>query len=112
MKTNKQKLKSLLLKIQKTIQPPKIQKISDYVQEVMILQDGPSAGLPFIPFEFQKEPMDIAQERSTKKIVIQACSQLLKTQVMTAIAINTMANDPKNFAFASSSADDIKKFKT
>ena len=78
----------------------------------MVLQDGPSAGLPFIPFEFQKEPMDVAQERSTKKVVIQACSQLLKTQVMTAIAINTMANDPKNFAFASSSADDIKKFKT
>jgi len=78
----------------------------------MVLQDGPSAGLPFVPFGFQKEPMDIAQERSTKKIVIQACSQLLKTQVMTAIAINTMANDPKNFAFASSSADDIKKFKT
>lgn len=55
--------------------------------------------------------MDIAQSRSTKKIVIQACSQLLKTQVMTAIAFNKMANDPANFAFASSSADEIKKFR-
>jgi phage terminase large subunit GpA-like protein len=56
--------------------------------------------------------MDIAQDRKTRKIVIQACSQLLKTQVMTSIALNTMANDPKSFGFASSSADDIKKFRT
>lgn len=68
-------------------------------------------GLDFVPFAFQCEPMDIAQERSTKKVVIQACSQLLKTQVMTAIAMNKMANDPANFAFASSSADEIKKFR-
>lgn len=68
-------------------------------------------GLDFIPFAFQCEPMDIAQARSTKKIVIQACSQLLKTQVMTSIAMNKMANDPANIGFASSSADEIKKFK-
>ena len=65
-----------------------------------------------MPFSFQKEPMDMAQERGTRKIVIQACNQLLKTQVMTAIACNSMANDPKNLAFATSSADDIKKFRT
>lgn len=68
-------------------------------------------GLDFVPFSFQQEPMDVAQHRSTKKIVIQACSQLLKTQVMTAISFNIMANDPTNFAFASSSADEIKKFR-
>lgn len=77
----------------------------------MKLIDGPGMGLDFVPFAFQCEPMDIAQDRSTKKIVIQACSQLLKTQVMTAIAMNMMANDPANFAFASSSADEIKKFR-
>ena len=77
----------------------------------MKLIDGPGMGLDFVPFAFQCEPMDVAQERSTKKIVIQACSQLLKTQVMTAIAMNKMANDPANFAFASSSADEIKKFR-
>lgn len=77
----------------------------------MKLIDGPGMGLDFIPFAFQCEPMDIAQARSTKKIVIQACSQLLKTQVMTSIAMNKMANDPANIGFASSSADEIKKFK-
>ena len=77
----------------------------------MKLIDGPGMGLDFVPFAFQCEPMDIAQARSTKKVVIQACSQLLKTQVMTAIAMNKMANDPANFAFASSSADEIKKFR-
>lgn len=77
----------------------------------MKLVDGPAMSLDFVPFNFQCLPMDIAQERSTKKIVIQACSQLLKTQVMTAIAMNKMANDPANFAFASSSADEIKKFR-
>lgn len=96
----------------KTIQPPKIQKTSEWISTGIVkLIDGPSMGLDFIPFSFQKEPMDIAQERSTRKIVIQACSQLLKTQVMTAIAFNTMANNPTNFAFASSSADEIKKFR-
>lgn len=68
-------------------------------------------GMDYTPFAFQREIMDIAQERSTRKIVIQACSQLLKTQCMTAIAFNIMANDPASFAFASSSADDIKKFR-
>ena len=77
----------------------------------MKLVDGPSMSMDFVPFSFQREPMDIAQERSTRKIVIQACSQLLKTQVMTAIAVNKMANAPANFAFASSSEDDIKKFR-
>lgn len=77
----------------------------------MKLIDGPGMGLDYVPWNFQCLPMDIAQDRSTKKIVIQACSQLLKTQVMTAIALNKMANDPANFSFASSSEDDIKKFK-
>ncbi|NIG74203.1 terminase [Klebsiella sp. Ap-873] len=109
---NRTKLTTLLQKVLPTIQPPKIQKTSEWIsQGVVKLVDGPSMGLDFIPFAFQREPMDVAQYRSTKKIVIQACSQLLKTQVMTAIAFNKMANDPANFAFASSSADEIKKFR-
>ncbi|EFM4660395.1 TPA: phage terminase large subunit family protein [Escherichia coli] len=56
--------------------------------------------------------MDIAQERSTKKIVLQSCSQLLKTTVLQSIAFNIMANDPVSFGFASSSGSEIKKFKT
>lgn len=89
------------------------QKTSDWIKTsgAMKLIDGPGMGLDYIPWNFQCEPMDVAQDRSTKKIVIQACSQLLKTQVMTAIAMNKMYNDPANFAFASSSEDDIKKFK-
>lgn len=87
-------------------------KTSEWVSSgVMKLVDGPGMGLDFKPFAFQCEPMDIAQDRKTRKVVIQACSQLLKTQVMTAIAMNKMHNDPSNFAFASSSEDDIKKFK-
>lgn len=74
----------------------------------MKLIDGHGMGLDYVPWNFQCEPMDVAQDRSTKKVVIQACSQLLKTQVMTAIAMNKMFNDPANFAFASSSEDDIK----
>jgi len=95
------------------MKPPIKQKTSEWIKTTgaMKLVDGPGMGLDYIPWNFQCLPMDIAQERSTKKIVIQACSQLLKTQVMTAIAINKMYNDPANFAFASSSEDDIKKFK-
>lgn len=113
MNQNKKKLTTLLQKVLPTIKPPKIQKTSEWIKAggVMKLIDGLGMGLYFVPFAFQCEPMDIAQERSTKKIVIQACSQLLKTQVMTAIAMNKMANDPANFAFASSSADEIKKFR-
>ncbi|HAI2339991.1 TPA: terminase [Escherichia coli] len=55
--------------------------------------------------------MDIAQDRSTKKIVLQSCSQLLKTTVLQSIAFNLMANDPCNFAFGSSSESEVKKFK-
>lgn len=68
-------------------------------------------GLDWVPFSFQKEPMDIAQERSTKRIVLQSCSQLLKTTVLQSIAFNLMANDPCNFAFGSSSESEVKKFK-
>jgi len=68
-------------------------------------------GLDWVPFSFQKEPMDIAQERSTKKIVLQSCSQLLKTTVLQSIAFGIMANDPCNFAFGSSSESEVKKFK-
>ena len=68
-------------------------------------------GLDWLPFSFQKEPMDIAQDRSTKKIVLQSCSQLLKTTVLQSIAFNLMANDPCNFAFGSSSESEVKKFK-
>jgi phage terminase large subunit GpA-like protein len=73
--------------------------------------DGPNMGLDWIPFSFQKEPMDIAQERSTKKIVLQSCSQLLKTTILQSIAFGIMANDPCNIAFASSSEPEVKKFK-
>ncbi|UXI41510.1 phage terminase large subunit family protein [Enterobacter hormaechei] len=101
------------MKVVPTMKPPIKQKTSDWIKTsgAMKLIDGPGMGLDYIPWNFQCEPMDVAQDRSTKKIVIQACSQLLKTQVMTAIAINKMYNDPANFAFASSSEDDIKKFK-
>lgn len=68
-------------------------------------------GLPWVPFNFQCEPIDVAQLRSTKKIVLQSCSQLLKTTVLQSIAFGMMANDPANFAFASSSGGEIKKFK-
>jgi len=68
-------------------------------------------GLPWIPFNFQQECIDVAQERGTKKIVLQSCSQLLKTTVLQSIAFGIMANDPCNFAFASSSGNEIKKFK-
>lgn len=68
-------------------------------------------GLDWVPFSFQKEPMDIAQERGTKKIVLQSCSQLLKTTVLQSIAFSLMANDPCNFAFGSSSESEVKKFK-
>lgn len=68
-------------------------------------------GLDWLPFSFQREPMDIAQLRSTKKIVLQSCSQLLKTTVLQSIAFNLMANDPCNFAFGSSSESEVKKFK-
>ncbi|MGR2854761.1 terminase [Erwinia sp. 1181_3] len=112
MNQNKKKLTTLLKKVVPTIKPPKIQKTSDWISTGIVkLIDGPGMGMPFIPFAFQREPMDIAQERSTKKIVLQACSQLLKTQVLTAISFNILANDPANFAFASSSADEIKKFR-
>jgi len=68
-------------------------------------------GLDWLPFSFQREPMDIAQLRSTKKIVLQSCSQLLKTTVLQSIAFNLMVNDPCNFAFGSSSESEVKKFK-
>ncbi|HDU6153090.1 TPA: phage terminase large subunit family protein [Klebsiella variicola] len=112
-KNNKTKLTDLLKKVVPTMKPPIKQKTSDWIKTsgAMKLIDGPGMGLDYIPWNFQCEPMDVAQDRSTKKIVIQACSQLLKTQVMTAIAMNKMYNDPANFAFASSSEDDIKKFK-
>lgn len=55
--------------------------------------------------------MDIATERTTKKLVLQSCAQLLKTTVLQSIAFNIIANNSANFAFASSSEKDIKKFK-
>ena len=68
-------------------------------------------GEPWKLFSFQKEPIDIAQQRGVRKIVLQSCSQLLKTTCLQAIAFNIMANDPVSFAFASSSGTEIKKFK-
>ncbi|MFH5150022.1 terminase gpA endonuclease subunit [Enterobacter cloacae complex sp. 2024EL-00229] len=112
METNKKKLTRILKKVQPTIQPPKIQKTSEWISNgVVKFVDGPNMGLDWIPFSFQKEPMDIAQERSTKKIVLQSCSQLLKTTVLQSIAFSLMANDPCNFAFGSSSESEVKKFK-
>lgn len=40
-----------------------------------------------------------------------SCSQLLKTTVLQSISFGVMCNDPANFAFASSSGTEIKKFK-
>ncbi|AFE59043.1 hypothetical protein Q7S_14140 [Rahnella aquatilis HX2] len=113
MKTNKQKSKDLLSRIQKTIQPPKIQKTSEWLKEGIVkFVDGSNAGQNWTLFNFQEEPVNIAQERNTKKIVLQSCSQLLKTVVLQSIAFNIIANDPANFAFASSSGTEIKKFKS
>ncbi|MBL5901581.1 phage terminase large subunit family protein [Lelliottia amnigena] len=112
METNKKKLTKVLMKVLPTIQPPKIQKTSEWISNgVVKFVDGPNMGLDWVPFSFQREPMDIAQERRTKKIVLQSCSQLLKTTVLQSIAFNLMANDPCNFAFGSSSESEVKKFK-
>ncbi|HHA1270823.1 TPA: terminase gpA endonuclease subunit [Enterobacter mori] len=100
------------MKVLPTIQPPKIQKTSEWISNgVVKFVDGPNMGLDWVPFSFQREPMDIAQHRSTKKIILQSCSQLLKTTVLQSIAFNLMANDPCNFAFGSSSESEVKKFK-
>lgn len=100
------------MKVLPTIQPPKIQKTSEWISNgVVKFVDGPNMGLDWVPFSFQRECMDIAQQRSTKKIVLQSCSQLLKTSVLQSIAFNLMANDPCNFAFGSSSESEVKKFK-
>ncbi|MDV0369201.1 terminase gpA endonuclease subunit [Enterobacter chengduensis] len=100
------------MKVLPTIQPPKIQKTSQWISNgVVKFVDGPNMGLDWVPFSFQREPMDIAQHRSTKKIILQSCSQLLKTTVLQSIAFNLMANDPCNFAFGSSSESEVKKFK-
>ncbi|UAT36203.1 phage terminase large subunit family protein [Escherichia fergusonii] len=113
MKTNQEKMTELLNRVLQTIQPPKIQKTSEWIKSgVVKFCDGPNSGLDWVPFSFQCEPMDIAQERSTRKIVLQSCSQLLKTTVLQSIAFNIMANDPVSFGFASSSGSEIKKFKT
>ncbi|ELY4584975.1 phage terminase large subunit family protein, partial [Cronobacter malonaticus] len=112
METNKKKLTKVLQRVLPTIQPPKIQKTSEWISNgVVKFVDGPNMGLDWVPFSFQREPMDIAQQRSTKKIVLQSCSQLLKTTVLQSIAFNLMANDPCNFAFGSSSESEVKKFK-
>lgn len=95
-----------------TIQPPKKQKISQWIDTgVVKFVDGPHMGLPWNLFNFQRECVDISQERSTKKIVLQSCSQLLKTTVLQTIAFNLIANDPCNFAFGSSSEAEVKKFR-
>lgn len=100
------------MKVLPTIQPPKIQKTSEWISNgVVKFVDGPNMGLDWVPFSFQRECMDIAQDRSTKKICLQSCSQLLKTTVLQSIAFNLMANDPCNFAFGSSSESEVKKFK-
>ena len=100
------------MKVLPTIQPPKIQKTSEWISNgVVKFVDGPNMGLDWVPFSFQREPMDIAQQRSTKKIVLQSCSQLLKTTVLQSISFGLMANDPCNFAFGSSSEAEVKKFK-
>ncbi|MDQ0629409.1 phage terminase large subunit GpA-like protein [Pantoea agglomerans] len=114
MNYNQKKLTTILQKASKTIQPPKIQKTSEWLKSPeapVRWVDGPMMGLPWVPFNFQCEPIDVAQLRTTKKIVLQSCSQLLKTTVLQSIAFGIMANDPSNFAFASSSGDEIKKFK-
>jgi phage terminase large subunit GpA-like protein len=112
METNKNKLTRILKKVLPTIQPPKIQKTSEWISNgVVKFVDGPNRGLEWDLFPLQRECVDIAQERSTKKIVLQSCSQLLKTTVLQTIAFNLMANDPCNFAFGSSSESEVKKFK-
>lgn len=101
------------MKVLPTIQPPKIQKTSQWISNgVVKFVDGPNMGLDWVPFSFQREPMDIAQHRSTKKIILQSCSQLLKTTVLQSIAFNLMANDPCNFAFGRKYAKESCSYST
>lgn len=87
-------------------------KISEWLDTgVVRWVDGPNMGLPWIPFSFQREPMDMAQERGVRKIVLQSCAQMLKTTILQSIGFNILVNDPANFAFASSTGNEIKKFK-
>ena len=54
------------MKVLPTIQPPKIQKTSEWISNgVVKFVDGPNMGLDWVPFSFQRECMDIAQDRST-----------------------------------------------
>lgn len=94
------------------IKPPKIQRTSEWLDTGIVKwPDGSKQGLPWTLYNFQRQPCDIATDRKVKKIVLQSCTQILKTTVLQSIAFNIIANTPANFCFASSSEKDIKRFK-
>ncbi|EKN4802471.1 phage terminase large subunit family protein [Yersinia enterocolitica] len=109
---NKTKLTLILKKSLPTIQPPKNQKVSEFVENNLYFVDGQLAGQKQKLFAFQKEPMDSFNQRGVTKLVLQSSAQLLKTTILSGIGAYIMANDPTNFAIASATTSEIAKYKS
>ncbi|EHO4620209.1 phage terminase large subunit family protein [Salmonella enterica] len=108
--SNKIKLRKIFSDISRFIRPPEKKLPSAWVEDNIILVDGPTAGAKVKLTAFQKGMIDAPFLEKKKKYVFCTSAQIGKTTIMSGIMFNQMANDPCNIIIGQSTAKEVAMY--
>lgn len=108
--SNKIKLKKLFADVSKLIRPPERQLPSQWVENNIVLVDGPQAGSKIKLTSFQKGMIDAPFLENKKKYIFCTSAQIGKTSILNGILFNKIANDPSNIIIGQATAKETAQY--
>ncbi|HHX9167900.1 TPA: terminase gpA endonuclease subunit [Salmonella enterica subsp. enterica serovar Inverness] len=108
--SNKNKLKRIFKSISEIIRPPKPMLPSEWVENNIVLVDGPQAGSLVKLLSFQKGMIDAPFLEKKQKYVFMTSAQIGKTTILNGILFNQMANDPCNMIIGQSTTKEMSQY--
>ncbi|EMY7840717.1 phage terminase large subunit family protein [Escherichia coli] len=108
--SNKFKLKRIFNAVSKHIRPPERKLPSAWVEDNIVLVDGPQAGAKVKLASFQKGMIDAPFLERKIKYVFMTSAQIGKTTILNGIIFNKMANDPANIIIGQATTKEMQQY--
>lgn len=108
--SNKFKLKRIFKAVSKSIRPPERKLPSEWVEDNIVLVDGPQAGSKIKLTSFQKGMIDAPFLERKKKYIFCTSAQIGKTSILNGILFNKIANDPSNIIVGQATSKETAQF--
>lgn len=108
--SNKFKLKRIFNEVSKHIRPPERKLPSAWVEDNIVLVDGPQAGAKVKLTSFQKGMIDAPFLENKIKYVFMTSAQIGKTTILNGIIFNKMANDPGNMIIGQCTTKEMQQY--